>query len=97
MKTSAQVVEILRELMPQLREKYHVQGISLFGSVVRGEAKSTSDVDILVDFADDADLFDMSGLGLFLEERLGRAVDVVPRRALREELRAGIQAEAVSV
>ena len=83
--------------MPQLRESYHVEGISLFGSVVRGEAKRTSDVDILVDFTDDADLFDMSGLGLFLEGRLGRKVDVVPRNALREELKAGIQAEAVSV
>lgn len=83
--------------MPQLRERYHVEGISLFGSVVRGEAKRTSDVDILVDFTDDADLFDLSGLGLFLEKTLGRKVDVVPRRALREELKASIQAEAVSV
>ncbi len=45
-----------------------------------------SDIDVLVDFQEDADLLDLVGLGLFLEERLGRRVDVVPRKALRKEI-----------
>lgn len=52
--------------------KYKVREIGVFGSVVRGEQSKESDIDVLVDFQEDADLLDLVGLGLFLEERLGR-------------------------
>ena len=78
-------------------KRFKVREIGLFGSVVRGEQKLTSDLDVLVDFADDADLFDLVGLGLFLEEKLGCKVDVVPRRALRQELRDQVLKEVVTV
>lgn len=77
----------LKELKEEIQVKYKVQRIGVFGSVVRGEQSKTSDIDLLVDFDEDADLFDLVGLRLFLEEKLQRKVDVVPRRALREELR----------
>ena len=46
-------------------------------------------------FQDGADLFDLIGLSQFLEERLQRPVDVVPRRALREELRDAVLQEVI--
>jgi len=61
---------------------------------------------VLVDFDERATLFDLAGLrrehsaerlGLFLEEQLGCAVDVVPRRALREEIREEVLLEAMEV
>jgi len=97
MKSRDEVVRILVELKPYLQQRYKVRGLSLFGSVGRGEHKETSDVDVLVEFNEDADLFDLSGLGLFLEEKLGLTVDVVPRKALREELRDEVQSQAVPV
>jgi len=62
---------------------------------VRGEQNKESDIDVLVDFQEDADLLDLVGLGLFLEERLGRKVDVVPRKALRKEIRDAVLHEVV--
>jgi len=51
--------------------------IRVFGSVARGEEKPTSDIDLLVDFTEDADLFDVVALQRVLTELLGRPVDVV--------------------
>ena len=69
--------------------------IGVFGSVVRGEQTDTSDLDVLVDFEEGADLLDLVGLGLFLEEKLNQKVDVVSKRALREEIKDVILREAV--
>ncbi len=52
---------------------------------------------ILVDFKDDADLLDLTGLAIFLEEEFQQKVDVVSKRALKEELRESILNEAVAV
>jgi predicted nucleotidyltransferase len=62
---------------------------------VRGEQSGSSDIDVLVDFEEEADLFDLVGLALFLEEELQRKVDVVPRNALRTELRESVLQEVV--
>ena len=94
---SGDVLERLRKLKPEVASLYKVREMELFGSFVRGEQKSSSDVDILVEFEEGADLFDMVGLMLFLEEKLGRKVDVVPKRALREELRDEVFREALKV
>jgi hypothetical protein len=85
----------LRGLEPELTVRYKVREIALFGSFVREEQGEASDIDILVDFAEGADLFDLVGLALFLEEHLQREVDVVPKRALRPELRDAVLGEAV--
>jgi hypothetical protein len=87
----------LRQLKPQIKERYKAKQLQLFGSFVRGEQKGSSDIDILVDFEEGADLFDLIGLEIFLEEELERKVDVVPRRALRVELQESILREAVSI
>ncbi len=94
MDTKDEIVNTIKSLHGHLT-KYKVREIGVFGSVVRGEQNKDSDIDILVDFQEDADLLDMVGLGLFLEERLGRKVDVVPRRALRKEIRDSVLHEVV--
>lgn len=87
------ILEILDELKPELEAEYKVREIGLFGSYVRGEQNRESDIDILVVLEDDADLFDLGALHEFLEERFQCRVDVVPRDAIREELRDGILQE----
>jgi predicted nucleotidyltransferase len=96
MKNKEYYMNVLKSLHDELK-KFKVREIGVFGSVVRGEQKQTSDLDVLVDFTEDADLFDFVGLGLFLEEKFGRKVDVVPKRALRKELRDGVLKEVVMV
>lgn len=87
----------LKELKPIIAALYKAKEIGLFGSFVRGEQSATSDVDVLVEFEEDADLFDLVGLALRLEEELQRKVDVIPKRALREELREAVLEEVVAL
>jgi predicted nucleotidyltransferase len=96
-RSTQELLVIMRELKPKIMKRYKAKEIELFGSIVRGEQSETSDIDILVDFEEGADLFDLTGLAIFLEEELGRKVDVVPKRALREELRQAVLKEAVRV
>ncbi len=95
--TREQVIEKLHEIGPELQGRFCVKGIALFGSYARDEASPGSDVDLLVDFDDDATLFELGGLGAFLEERLPFKVDLVPRRAIRAEIRDSVLGEALVV
>jgi Nucleotidyltransferase domain len=56
--------------------------VRVFGSVARGEAVETSDVDLLVAPGPDTTLFDLSGFALDVEEIVGRHVDVATGRAI---------------
>jgi predicted nucleotidyltransferase len=94
MKNNEDIIKSIKALHGELKA-YKVREIGVFGSVVRGEQKHASDIDVLVDFEDNADLFDLVGLGSFLEEKLGQKVDVVPRRALRQEIRDFVLKEVV--
>jgi predicted nucleotidyltransferase len=86
----------LRELKPEITARFKAKEIGLFGSFVRGEQSGRSDIDVLVEF-EEADLFDLVGMALFLEERLQRKVDVVPKRALRPELQEPVLGEVIAV
>jgi len=92
-----QIIQLLKADKEQLKKKFHFTEIGLFGSIVRGEGKENSDIDVLVDFNEDADIFDLVGLSLFLEEKFKQKVDVVPRRALRNEIEAGVLKDLISV
>ncbi len=70
---------------------------SIFGSVARGEATDTSDVDFLVEFERGRTLVDLAGLRLDLCEALGRDVDVATPGSLHPKLRDRILGELVSV
>jgi predicted nucleotidyltransferase len=94
---SQEVLTKLRELKPTITARYKVREISLFGSFVREEQGVSSDIDLLAEFEDNADLFDLIGLALYLEEILQRPVDVVPKQALRAELRESVLHQAVTI
>ena len=91
------VLAKLRELKPTITARYKVREIGLFGSFVRGEQAASSDIDLLAEFEADADLFDLIGLELYLEEIFQRTVDVVPKPALRAELREAVLDQVVPV
>lgn len=94
---SADLLAKLRELKHEIVTLYKAREIGLFGSFVREEQDAGSDIDLLVEFDEEADLFDLVGLALFLEEKLQRKVDVVPKSALRAEIRDSVLREVVTV
>ena len=89
--------EILALLKSHRRElkKFGVHSLSRFGSIARNQARKNSDIDILVDFEKPVGLFEFVRLKLYLEEVLGRKVDLVTPEALRKELRDAILREAI--
>lgn len=91
------ILQKLKEMKSELAARYRVREIGLFGSWVREEQQVGSDIDLLVEFDDEADLFDLVGLSLYLEDVFGCPVDIVPRKALREELRDTVLRQVVAV
>ena len=71
--------------------------VRVFGSVARGDAVETSDVDLLVAPGPDTMLFDLSGFALDVEEIVGRHVDVATPRGLKARIRDRVLAEAVAL
>ncbi|HEX6441740.1 MAG TPA: nucleotidyltransferase family protein [Stellaceae bacterium] len=74
--------------------RHGVSNLRIFGSVARGEEKAESDIDLLVDLADDRGFDDYLGLIEELERLFGRRVEVVIERSLSPHFRPYIQAEA---
>ena len=88
-------LKILSRHKETLRDRFGVRSLALFGSVVRGEARPDSDVDLLVEFERPVGLFEFVRLQLYLEELLGRRVDLVTPDAVRPAMREHIFKEAV--
>ncbi|WP_353684852.1 nucleotidyltransferase family protein [Thermodesulfovibrio sp. 3907-1M] len=96
MKTKDEVKAILEKHKDEIRKKYGVIIIGIFGSWARDEQKETSDVDILVEIERPI------GLAFFelwdeLEELLGCKVDLVRRSLLREEIKEDVLKEVVEI
>ncbi|MCX6669736.1 MAG: nucleotidyltransferase family protein [Methanothrix sp.] len=74
-----------------------VKTLAIFGSVARDEASPDSDVDILVEFQGPATFNGYMDLKFFLEDLLGRPVDLVTRKSIRPRLKTQIEREALYV
>ncbi len=96
--TLAQMLEILRRHLPEFRERYGIRSLAVFGSYVRGEQKSRSDLDILVEFGETpVTLFDFLRLEKELSELLGVRVDLVEKTALKPAIGRRILQEAIAI
>jgi uncharacterized protein len=87
----------LREMLPELRERYHVVHVAVFGSRVRDDFTPQSDLDLLVTFGPDASLFDLVGMEQDLAGLFGVKVDVVTPSSVKPLLRERILGSAVPV
>ena len=90
-------IEILQKHNMELREKFDVKSLMLFGSVVRGESTKESDVDLLVEFFSPPGFDKYMDLKFRLEELVGSPVDLVMKKALRSEAIPIVEKEAVRV
>jgi predicted nucleotidyltransferase len=88
-----EIIEIIRNNKPELELRYGVQRLGLFGSYVREKQRKKSDIDILVKFNRDIDLFDFIDLREYLENQLHSKVDLVMESALKPKLGRRILAE----
>lgn len=94
--TKINIEEIKKRTVPVLK-KHKVRRASLFGSVVTGDTKKGSDIDLLVELPLTASLFDLAGLKLDLEEMLGKKVDVLTYNSLNPLLKNRILSEEKAI
>ena len=97
MTTLDKIKQILTESKEELKVKYKVNGISIFGSYAKGEQKDTSDIDILVEFEQPVSLLQIVSLENFLSDILGIKADVIPKKNIRKELKEFILNEAILI
>ena len=91
---TSKVLEEKRDQILRIASRHGAHNIRVFGSVARGDADESSDIDLLVDFKPDRSLLDHAALVLDLEELLGRKVDVVTEKGIYWLLRRRILKEA---
>lgn len=88
---------MIAEAKDEIRGRYKAEIKGILGSYARGDFHADSNLDLLVDFDEGANLFDLVGLQQFLEAKLGCKVDLVSRRSLRAEFRTSILNEMISL
>ncbi|MGH7351530.1 MAG: nucleotidyltransferase family protein [Candidatus Methylomirabilales bacterium] len=91
------LVRILRERMPELKDRYKVTSMGLFGSYVRQAQRKKSDLDLLVEFQEPPSLLTFLRLEHDLSDLLGVKVDLVMKDALRPTIARRILSELVPV
>jgi len=84
------------EAIGSLCRRYHVRELAVFGSALRGDFSSDSDIDLLVEFEEDAQIgfLALSRLQRELSALLGRRVDLVPRNGLKPTIRQQVLSDA---
>ena len=87
----------LAALLPELRERYGVRSLAIFGSYARGEQTASSDLDVLVEFERVPGMLAFVGLAQMLEDRLGVSVDLATRAMIGPRLAPRVQADLTDV
>jgi uncharacterized protein len=84
--TKSEVIETLRDLKPDLYKDFSVKKIGLFGSFADETFTESSDIDILVELKRPIG-WKFFSLEIYLENILGRKIDLVTKNALKEQIR----------
>jgi predicted nucleotidyltransferase len=91
------LLNILRQQIPFLAERYGVETLEVFGSYVRDEQKQDSDLDVLITFKEDPSLLTYIAIENYLSDLLGLKVDLVMKDSLKPRIGEQILSEAIPV
>ncbi len=90
-------IKKLKKIIVPILKRYDVSRAGIFGSFAIGEAKKTSDIDILIEFKGRKSLLDLAGLEIELEKTLKRRVDTITYNSIHPLLRERILKEEVEI
>jgi hypothetical protein len=90
-------IEEIKERIIPILGRSGIKKAAIFGSLARGEAKTSSDIDILVEIKSDMSLLDYIGIKLELEEALKMKVDLVEYETIKPLIREKILNEQVAI
>ena len=88
-------IQGIKEKITPILQQYGITRAAIFGSLAKGEAKISSDVDILVEIKSDMSLLDFIGIKIELEEALKMKVDLVEYDTIKPIIKERILAEQV--
>lgn len=91
------ILQTLRTHMPELRQRYGVKSLGVFGSYVHGKPGKRSDLDVLVEFARVPTLFDLAALQRDMSDLLGVKVDLVMKSTLKPAIGQCILTEVIYI
>jgi len=97
MKTKEEILKILKDEFPYLKEEYGVKKIGVFGSYSRAEQDIKSDVDILIQFEKPIGFFKFIAIEDYLSERLKAKVELVTEDALKPIIKPYVMEDVVYV
>jgi predicted nucleotidyltransferase len=89
-----QVLDIIKEHEDEIKKRYSVRKIGVFGSYIRNDQTESSDLDILVEF-DNPTLHNFMGLVFYLEDLFQKKIDLVTTNALSPYMRPSVEEEVV--
>jgi predicted nucleotidyltransferase len=92
-----EIIRTLRAHLPELRQRYSISYLGVFGSYIRGEQKKKSDLDVLVEFSYPPTLFEFMAIEQQLGDLTGVKVDLVMKKTLKPNIGRYILAEVVPV
>jgi predicted nucleotidyltransferase len=90
-----EILTVLRDALPDLKQRWPIRSLAVFGSVARGEESAASDLDILVEFARPVTLSEFLSLENALSALVCRRVDLVTHQALKPYIGQRVLDEAV--
>jgi len=90
-------IEKYKEILLEILKKHEVKKASLFGSIVREEMTTDSDIDLIIEFKGDKSLLDLAALQIELEETLRLKVDILTYNSIHPLLKDQILAEQVEI
>ena len=96
-KEKSEDFEGLKKRIIPILKRHHISRAAVFGSLVTGKARRTSDLDILVEFEGRRSLLDLAALKMDLEDETGRKVDVLTYNSLHPSIRENVLKQEVRV
>ena len=91
------VLRRLKANAEEIRQRFSVKALSIFGSIARDEASDNSDINVLVVFDQKANFDGFMELKFYLKDLLRTGVDLVTDKALRPQVRQAIEREMIYV
>lgn len=91
------IIAKLKELKPELEQDYNIVELGIFGSFVRNEQTTKSDIDILVDYKEGTSILTLGGLQYLLSEIFNAKVDIVMKKTLKSKVGERILSEVIYV
>ncbi|MBC7362588.1 MAG: nucleotidyltransferase family protein [Candidatus Aminicenantes bacterium] len=93
-----EATQTLKKYSSEIKKKFRIKEIGIFGSQIKGKARKRSDIDILVEFEKEGETFDnYMELKFFLEKLLDKKVDLVIKNTIKDKIKENILAEVIYV